>query len=176
MREWLREIRKAKKLTQEEIAKQAFLSRTFYVQIEKGTRNPSFDIARTIANVLGFSPSAFFTEEISDPFITAMRNSEMVIAHVDKDLRYTWIFNPHPDFDKNIVLGKTDIELSENEGTKALMLLKRIVIEKGMKLKEKITFPLSDGDHSYFVFAEPLYDNKGQISGCVTASMDISEL
>ncbi|KGK91485.1 XRE family transcriptional regulator [Desulfosporosinus sp. HMP52] len=176
MRKWLRNVRKSKNFTQEKVAAQASLSRAFYTQIEQGTRNPSFDAASNIARVLGFNPSAFFIQDISEPFVIAMGNSDIIIAHVDKELRYTWIFNPHPDFNSNLVLSKTDIELSDNHGTRKLMELKKSVIETGKKIKKKISFPLSDGNHSYFVFAEPLVDVNGIIIGCVTASMDISEL
>ncbi|AIF44515.1 XRE family transcriptional regulator [Virgibacillus sp. SK37] len=176
MREWLKKMRIAKGLTQEDVASKAFINRAFYSQIENGKRKPSFDVARNIANVLGFSSSAFFTEEFGEPFYLALKNSPMVIAHCDLDLRYIWLFNPHPDFDTSSSLGKRDDELAMNQGILDLMELKRKVIEEGVKCKKKITFPLSDGDHSYYVFGEPLVNKKGEIIGAVTSSMDISEV
>lgn len=176
MRDWLKRIRKEKELTQENVASKAFINRAFYAQIENGSRNPSFEVARNIASILGISPSVFYTNELSEPFAIALKNSDMVIAHCDLELRYTWLFNPHPDFDPTESLGKKDDELATNQGILDLMALKQEVIDKGIKIKRKICFPLSDGEHCYFVFAEPLLNEHEEIIGAVTASMDISDL
>ncbi len=175
MRDWLKRIRKEKGLTQEDIASRAFINRAFYAQIEIGQRNPSFEVARNIASILGISPSAFYTNELSEPFKVAMKNSDIVIAHCDLELRYTWLFNPHPDFDTTASLGKRDDELATNQGVSDLMALKQEVIDKGNKIKRKICFPLSDGEHCYFVFAEPLLNEDAEIIGAVTASMDVTD-
>lgn len=34
-----------------------------------------------------------------------------VVAEVDRELRYLWIDNPHPDFDSGALIGKRDDEL-----------------------------------------------------------------
>ncbi|WP_216827414.1 helix-turn-helix domain-containing protein [Alkalihalobacterium elongatum] len=176
MRNWLREIRKEKGLTQDEVATKAFINRAFYTQIENGSRNPSFEVAKNIANTLGINPSAFFTREFSEPFQLALKNSPMIIAHCDLELRYTWIYNPHPDFDTDSTIGKRDDEIAINDGTLKLMELKQEVIRNGRKVKKKICFPLSTGDHYYYVYGEPLFDSNGEITGAVTASMDITDL
>ncbi len=51
---WLREIRNKNNLTQTELAKKAGISPQFYNFIENGHRRPSPNIAKQIANVLGF--------------------------------------------------------------------------------------------------------------------------
>lgn len=100
----------------------------------------------------------------------------MIIAHCNEELKYTWIFNPHPDFDPDSSIGKRDDELAMNQGILELMELKRTVIKKGIKIKKKICFPLSDGTHCYYVFGEPLLNDKEDIIGAVTASMDVTDL
>ncbi|MBE4909102.1 helix-turn-helix domain-containing protein [Bacillus luteolus] len=175
MREWLKRLRKERGLTQEDVASKSFINRAFYAQIENGTRNPSFEVARNIASTLGVSSSVFFTNELSAPFEIALKNSDMVIAHCDLELRYTWLFNPHPDFDTTESLSKRDDELATNQGIVDLMALKQEVIDKGIKIKRKICFPLSDGEHCYFVFGEPLLNENKEIIGAVTASMDIND-
>jgi transcriptional regulator with XRE-family HTH domain len=176
MRDWLKKIRNQRGLTQSTVAEKAFINRAFYAQIENGSRNPSFEVAKYIAKTLGFSPSAFFTDELSEPFQLSLKNSPMIIAHCDLELKYTWIFNPHPDFQLENALGKRDDELAMNQGILDLMMLKREVITTGKKIKRKISFPLSDGDYCYYVFGEPLLNNKAEVIGVVTASMDISDL
>ena len=105
----------------------------------------------------------------------ALKNYSIVAANADLDLRYTWIYNLHPDFDPKSVIGKRDDEIAQNEGAKALMELKQKTIETGEKTRKTIVFPLSNGNITYDVTAEPLRDEKGKIFGVSTASMDISD-
>lgn len=105
----------------------------------------------------------------------ALRPSYMVLAQTDEAARYTWIYNPHPDFDTNFVIGKTDLELSNNEGTKKLYEVKRQVIQTGRGLQLEIAFPVSDGLHSYEFVIEPRHNVSGQIIGATTSAYDITE-
>ncbi|AYC30332.1 helix-turn-helix domain-containing protein [Paenisporosarcina cavernae] len=173
MRKWLMEKRKKQQLTQEEVSIKAHINRAYYSQIESGTRNPSMEVAKNIATVLNFSPFAFFMNENTEPFHVALKNAPIVIAHCDLDLRYTWLYNPHADFEQDASIGKTDLELDDNEGTRALMELKKEVIETKRQIHRKICFPLSTGEICYSVFAEPLLNQQGQITGIVTASMEM---
>jgi transcriptional regulator with XRE-family HTH domain len=172
-RTWLITIRKRKKMTQEEVASAAFIDRAYYAQIESGGRNPSEEIREQLASILDFHPSTFILADES-PFRFAMEQAPMVIAYCDLDLRYTWLFNPHADFTSEESIGMRDDELSDNSGTRALMALKQKVIDTGQNFREEITFPLSDGEMTYIVFAHPLLDNEGKIIGAATASTGIS--
>ncbi|GER75010.1 helix-turn-helix transcriptional regulator [Weizmannia acidilactici] len=65
MRDWLKQLRKSKKLTQEQVASCSFIDRSYYSQIENGKRNPSPDVAINIAKVLDFNPLCFFKDELA---------------------------------------------------------------------------------------------------------------
>lgn len=60
MRNWLIETRKATKLTQQKVANEVGISRTFYTGIESGQRRPSPEVAQDIADVLDFDWTLFF--------------------------------------------------------------------------------------------------------------------
>lgn len=62
MRHWLLQIRKAKGLTQQEVADLCGISRSYYADIELGTANASGRAAKLIANALGFDMNLFFAE------------------------------------------------------------------------------------------------------------------
>ncbi|RXT07986.1 helix-turn-helix domain-containing protein [Ammoniphilus sp. CFH 90114] len=175
MRNWLVDLRKRKGLTQEDVAARSFINRAYYAQIEKGSRNPSMDVAKQIAQTLGFSATAFYMDDLREPFQLALQNSPIIIAHCDLELRYTWIFNPHADFQNQDVIGKRDDDLAMNQGILDLMSLKQKVKDTGQTVKGKIRFPLSDGVHTYYVFGEPLRNLEGELIGIMTASMDISD-
>jgi putative transcriptional regulator len=51
-RNWLIKKRKKLKLKQSEVAEKSGISRSFYINIESGTRNPSLRTASKIAKVL----------------------------------------------------------------------------------------------------------------------------
>lgn len=175
MRRWLIKLRKEQQYTQQQVAEGAHIDRAYYAQIESATRNPSMAVATQIAAFLHINPSLFFSDHLSEPFETALANSPIVVAHCDLDLRYTWIFNPHPDFKMSPLIGKKDSELDENSGALALMDIKQRVIQQQSIIRETIAFPLSEGLIQYDVFAQPLYDSNGKIIGVATASTELTQ-
>ena len=60
-RQWLADKREDK--THEAVAIEAGIKRSYYTQIENGTRNPSVGTAKKIANALNFDWTLFFAEE-----------------------------------------------------------------------------------------------------------------
>ncbi|HMA83673.1 MAG TPA: PAS domain S-box protein [Candidatus Thermoplasmatota archaeon] len=108
-------------------------------------------------------------------FHLAITHSNMIYAHCDTSLRYTWIYNPHPDFDSQDVIGKRDVELADNTGTRQLMQLKQQVIETGNPVRKDISFPTSEGIQTYDIIAEPLMNDSGSIYGVATCSLDITQ-
>lgn len=53
-------------LTQQQVATEAFIDRSFYTQIESGLRNPSVDTAKAIAKALKISWTIFFNDEYGE--------------------------------------------------------------------------------------------------------------
>ena len=174
MRTWLIKLRKEKRYTQQEVASKVHIDRAYYAQIENGTRNPSIFVAKQIADFFHIHPSVFFTEHISDPFQTALLRPPIVLAHCGKDLRYTWVFNAPPPHGEEILLGKRDDELDENEGTLELMKMKQDVIHTGKPLRKQISFPLHEEFVTYDIYAQPIYDPPGTIIGAATCSTRLS--
>lgn len=174
MRTWLIKLRKENMYTQQEVASKVHIDRAYYAQIENGTRNPSIFVAKQIADFFHIHPSVFFTEHISDPFQTALLSSPVVLAHCGTDLRYTWVFNAPTRYSENSLLGKRDDELYSSEGTVALMEMKREVIKEGKPLRRTIRFPLPEGSIIYDIFAQPIYDEEGNITGAATCATKLS--
>lgn len=59
-RSWLVNIRMKAGLTQQEVADIVGISRAFYAQIESGSRKPSTDVAKKVAETLKFDWTYFF--------------------------------------------------------------------------------------------------------------------
>lgn len=60
--DWLKELRMALNLTQEQVAKKANMARATYSNIEIGKRTPSVPMAKKIAGAMGFEWTRFFEE------------------------------------------------------------------------------------------------------------------
>lgn len=60
MRLWLKELRLEKGLTQKDVAEKCNVERAYYTMIETGVRNPSVNVAKAIANIMGFDWTFFF--------------------------------------------------------------------------------------------------------------------
>ena len=61
MRRWLKELRyKSNNMTQGQLAEKVGISRTMITEIENGNANPSVEVAKKIAAVLGFDWTRFY--------------------------------------------------------------------------------------------------------------------
>jgi transcriptional regulator with XRE-family HTH domain len=168
MRDWLITIRKKQGLTQEEVANRSFIHRGFYSQIENGYRNPSVEVATSIAHTLNFHASKFFTERISDPFSTILGNSPITLALFDLDLKYTWLFNlPEQALNMDEVIGKTDCQFTSDPGMLMLKELKAKVIttKKSVSARIEVFLPFCEHLRTYDIFCNPIFDDDGEIIG-----------
>ncbi len=106
-----------------------------------------------------------------------VRRSPVVVGTVDRDLRYTWVFNPRPHFPVEEALGRRDDEIAPpSVGLDRLMALKRDVLATGVARDETIDFELGDAMRTYEIAATPVFDTTGEVSGVTTVSVDVSEL
>ncbi|MEK6479139.1 PAS domain S-box protein [Catalinimonas sp. 4WD22] len=112
---------------------------------------------------------------LEDGFKAAVKNSLFIPAQIDRELRYQWIYNPHPDFNSSSVIGKRDDELDQSEGAKELLDFKRQVLESETGNKKEIKFKRSDGERYYDFVLEPLRDSEGKVIGLSSVAFDITE-
>ena len=63
MREWLKDIREARHMSQLEISERVNITQPSYSNIEAGRRNPSIEAAKRIAEVLDFPWTRFYDDE-----------------------------------------------------------------------------------------------------------------
>jgi two-component system, chemotaxis family, CheB/CheR fusion protein len=113
----------------------------------------------------------------NDRFNATLRISPLgiIIANTDHNLRYTWISNIHADFKDSDVIGKTDIEVLDNDSSQKLFALKKQVFKSGVGTEKLIKFIMSTGDITYRVSAEPLRNSNEEIIGVTTASIIVPD-
>jgi PAS domain S-box-containing protein len=109
-------------------------------------------------------------------FRVALRNSQVVVASCDRNLRYTWIHNPHPDFEARNLIGMRDDELGPAEHVRELVRLKQDVLDSGRGLRREISVQVGTEIRHYNVSADPLIGASGEVVGAITAASDVTEL
>lgn len=128
--------------------------------------------ARDISEERGISEAASLTEE---RLRAALRNTPVTLATMDRSLRYTWSYNPHPDFVGRIGPGATDRDLLPGDQADALTGLKRQVLETGKGTRVEESFRLPSGVVWYDVILEALAGRDGQPEGLFMTAIDVTE-
>jgi PAS domain S-box-containing protein len=113
--------------------------------------------------------------ESEERFRVALENSPVVVFNQDKELRYTWVYNPHPGLVAETALGKTDAELLPAEDAARLAEIKRRVLDTGVAAREEVRTIIGGQAFFYDLTVEPLRDVTGNIIGVTCASADITE-
>ena len=108
-------------------------------------------------------------------FRVALTNTPVAVFNQDRDLRYTWIYNPHRYWQEDVI-GKTDEEILGAKKSARLNELKRYVLEKGVSLRDEVAIPHNGKTYAIDITIEPLFDRSGNIVGITGATMDIARL
>lgn len=69
MKKWLIDYRDKNGLSQNELAGKVRVSREYISMIENGNRNPSVEVAKRIANALGFEWEKFFNDKSNETLL-----------------------------------------------------------------------------------------------------------
>jgi PAS domain S-box-containing protein len=85
--------------------------------------------------------------ESEERFRVALKTSPVVLFNQDRDLRYTWIYNPSRGYSVDEVEGKTDAELLSAEDAERLTRIKRRVIETGTSAREEVELTWTEAIH-----------------------------
>jgi signal transduction histidine kinase/CheY-like chemotaxis protein len=109
-------------------------------------------------------------------FHLAVTNSRILIYATDRELRYTWICNPHPDFLPEHVLGRRDDEWLEPHQAAPLLAIKQRVLDSGVGEQCEIEVEIDAQAHIYRLTVEPLSDGSAEWAGVTVAAMDITDL
>ena len=105
----------------------------------------------------------------------ALKNSPVVFARIDRDLRYEWVFNPRSEGDAGAVVGRRVGEVETGPGAAELVALKRRALETGEQARAQVALDRDGEVRTYDVTATPVRGARGEVDGLVTASLDVTE-
>lgn len=141
---------------------------------ETGSDTGSLAVIRDITHRVRMEEALRLSEQ---RFAVALQNSPIVVFNQDRDLRYTWVYNPKLGYAANEILGKTDADLTYSEDAAHLIDIKRRVLETGIGTRAEVALRASrEQEFSYYdLTVEPLRDEYGNIVGITASGTDISE-
>ena len=114
--------------------------------------------------------------ESEERFRAAIESSDIIVAAVDKELRYTWLYDPHHKFNASASIGKRDDELPDMQNAAELMAIKRKVFATGTMVQSDLTVTCSNGSSRiYELIAKPQRNTIGEIIGVITVAVDSTE-
>lgn len=108
-------------------------------------------------------------------FELALANSAITVFEQDRDLRYTWVYNPALDDTPANIIGKTDPDMLDPAAAAQLEALKRQVLATGEPLRAEVTAqPPGVPVHHFDLQIEARRDAGGAITGIICAAFDIT--
>ncbi|MFL9455554.1 MULTISPECIES: hybrid sensor histidine kinase/response regulator [Nostocales] len=108
-------------------------------------------------------------------FRVALKNSPIFVFNQDKELRYTWVYNPIFGLTAEEILGKCDSDFIWGDDGERLKEMKLGVIATGMGIREEVSIATTQGTRYYDLTVEPLYNESHEIVGITCACIDINE-
>lgn len=114
--------------------------------------------------------------ESEERFRLALDALPVMIFNHDRDLRYTWVYNPPPYIVVSKIIGKTDAELLPPKDAASLMALKRQVLESGSGTRANLLLHVGSQARWFDFRAAPQRDATGAIVGLTCAATDITDI
>ncbi len=114
-------------------------------------------------------------EDSEQLFRLAIAGSNQIVFSQDKNLIHTWIYNPHPDFTQNDIIGKSDQDLHTPESAAVLTNIKEKVLETGIAFHGDIEIEVSSQKLFYTMHIEAILDIDGRVNGIIGTAIDITE-
>jgi hypothetical protein len=102
----------------------------------------------------------------------SLRRLGAIVAEVDRNLRYVWIDNPHPDFDATCVVGRRDDELIGAAEAEPITRLKQEAWRIQAPLGLTLQFRRSDGPRAYTLMAYPVVGEDGEMESILTVGFE----
>ncbi|WP_296620001.1 PAS domain-containing sensor histidine kinase [Marivirga sp.] len=115
------------------------------------------------------------TEESELLFRLALAGSNQTVFSQDRNLKHTWIYNPHPDFKAEDVIGKTDEDIHVPSTASTLTVIKQKVLDSGTAFNGDVEIEVSGQKIFYTMHLEAMADANGSITGIIGTVLDITE-
>jgi PAS domain S-box-containing protein len=117
------------------------------------------------------------TEELSRVnqfFATSLAGTGVTVFSQDRNLVYTWIYNPRLNYGHDDIVGRTDADIMPPEAARELTAVKRQVLETGRSASKEVRIPGERGDLWFKLHVDPQVSG-GVVEGVVCAAIDVTQ-
>jgi len=114
-------------------------------------------------------------EESEQRFRLALRNAPVSVAVQDRNLRYIWAYNQRTASPERII-GKLDEDIFTPEEIARIRPLTKRVLEEDVELHDQMWFERPDGRIFLDIYWEPMHDDKGQVIGVGSTTVNLTSL
>jgi PAS domain S-box-containing protein len=109
-------------------------------------------------------------------FEQAMSRSNITVFTLDRDLRYTWVYNPRLGMTEAEMLGRTAEELMQLDAADDSLALKREALETRRTVGGTVSVPTSSEGRVFLdMTVSPTFDQSGEVDGLLCTSVDVTE-
>jgi len=107
-------------------------------------------------------------------FRLVIKHSPIMVFQQDRQLRYTWIYNPVLGYTVEQMVGKTDLDLFPGDAGKRIHQVKQSVMECGGGHRVEVELFFGENILCYDLVVEPLWDVTGEIAGVTGVFVDMT--
>jgi PAS domain S-box-containing protein len=108
-------------------------------------------------------------------FRVTLANTHVSVFETDRDLRYTWVYNPMFGLRAEDLVGKIPTGLIPQDEAAYFVARKRAVLERGEPSRDEIRLTIDGTTRHCLVHMEPLRGPSGEILGITGAATDVTE-
>ncbi|PKU21736.1 hypothetical protein CWS72_25175 [Telmatospirillum siberiense] len=115
---------------------------------------------------------------IEERFETALSVNQIVVFKLDRELRYSWVYNNQIGMKDYNVVGETPEHLFEPDSARRLMTFFRSVLASGQAQRTELALrPRQETEERHFVSsARPIFNDQQEIIGLTGASIEITSV
>lgn len=114
-------------------------------------------------------------QESKDRFRVALASVPLLVYTCDRDLRYTWVYNPQLGLTSENLLGKRDDELLPADTAANIIAAKQKALDTGQGGVHEIKLAVDGVDSYYILTTDPIKDSRGVVTGLTCSAIDISQ-
>ncbi len=115
-------------------------------------------------------------KESEKRFKFAINNSNITVSNQDKELKYTWYYNPHLGISVDDIIGKKDEDIYTVNDAEKITKLKQKVFETGESIYTIVQLIINGKRTHNQLSIEPVFDEEENVVGISTMSADVTDL